>query len=119
MVMRFRGRGVGHKSTWTATECLSEDLDPLDEANRRQNDEANRMQNDQANGMEVDEAPEDDEEEGLDLGGMDGRDSDEDSLALASDQDSVSSESEEDETDHDISDEEGFDEFGAEGYAEP
>jgi hypothetical protein len=104
MVMRYRGRGVGHKPTWAATECLAEDLDPLDEANR----------------METDEVHEGDEgEEALDLGQTDGRDSDEDSLQLASDQDSASSESEEGEADHDISDEEGFDEFGAEGYAEP
>jgi hypothetical protein len=69
--------------------------------------------------MEVDDASENhEEEEVLDLG-EDSRDSDEDSLAFVSDQDSQDSESEGDETGGDLSDEEGFDEFGAEGYAEP
>jgi hypothetical protein len=32
MIMRFRGGGVGHKSTSEATRCLFNDRDPLDDA---------------------------------------------------------------------------------------
>ena len=38
MVMRFRGGGVGHKTTRKATRCFSEDVDVLDERDRMDDD---------------------------------------------------------------------------------
>ena len=87
--MRFRGDGVGHKSTREATQCLRKDRDPLDEPDRAGHD-----------------AP-DDKTIDIDVGFI-GHDSDEESAE--DDENSGSEDSE--------NDEEPLNEYDAEGYGE-
>jgi len=90
MAMRFRGGGVGHKSTREATAYLAEDCDPLDDLNRMDDD------------FEENDVPDS-------FVGGEGEDSDtepEDRVSVNSDNDS------EDGT------EEIWNEYDAEGYAE-
>jgi len=94
MMMRFRGDGVGHKMTRQATQCLSEDRDPLDKLDQMQDwDDEEEEETVQ---MDVDPVSGD-------------LDSDSDEQSATSDGESESS---------DVEGREPLDEYDVEGYAE-
>jgi len=97
IVMRFRGDGVGHKSTREATQCLREDRDPLDESDQADAPDDETVIEVVPNGHGSDEEGAEDNED---------------------DEDNENSDSDDYDNSENDPGEEPLDEYDAEGYAE-